>query len=382
MQMVSKRLDLLVLKFNAWDRKSFTEEALAYSRNSMMFFFDYEKIALEYKPENVDFSHRTIKYLQHRLVPSNSFLFLLLSLADIVIGMMLFGFLCVKFRPRVCWIDNTWPAVATGLMKKLGFCNYSIYTPSDWLACGQKQGLLVRYFANNVLWPVMDYLACRLNDHVLNLTSEIGEARYNFWSKAVPKRECVHSRTISINKSILEKPRNKICFLGRVLHDSGLEIVISALQKKWQKNGITLKIIGPTTQYSARLRNFIESNNAHDFVEIFDFIEADKLNDSMADCFCGINLMTNPDSHTIYTIPGKLIEYLQQQMPVIVTQNIGPFHKVIRKNGLGYVIRPTEDELWDAVEDLYRNLKQYQNNILNFVQHQSCGGIEDYIEND
>ena len=379
--MVSKRLDLLVLKFNAWDRKSFTEEALAYSRNSMIFFFDYEKITLEYKPQNVGFSRRTIKYLQHRSMPSNSFVFLLLALADIVIGMMLFGFLCVRFRPRVCWIDNTWPAVATGLMKKLGFCNYSIYTPSDWLACNRKQGT-VKYLANNILWPVMDYLACCLNDHVLNLTAEIGEARYNFWGKKVPKRECVGSRTISINKSIPEQPRNKICFLGRVLPDSGLEIVISALQKTWQKNGITLKIIGPRTPHSEKLRNYIEVNNAHDFVEIYDFVEADKLYELMADCFCGINLITSPDSHTIYTIPGKLIEYIQRQMPVIVTQNIGPFHKVIQKNRLGHVIKPAEDELCDAIEHLYRNQKQCLENIRNFGQKQSVGKIEDYIIND
>jgi glycosyltransferase involved in cell wall biosynthesis len=373
-----RKLDLLVLKFNAWDRASFLKEVIDYSENSMVFIFDFEKIMLEYKPADIDFPIETIRYKQTKMVNRSRFLLAFFSSLDIAIFMFFFLYLCIKFRPKVCWMDNTWPAVVTGIMRVFGFCGYSIYTPSDWLVNDQKK-ISIRNLANNLLWPVMDYFACRLNDNVLNLTDEIGKARIQYWGTKVTKRESTHSRLICLKNSDVQTGRNKIGFLGRVLSDSGLELVILTLKRKAPEKKIILKIIGPVTPHSKRLKQFIKEHEADDLVEICDFVEAGKLQDCLSDCFCGVNLISVHGGHTAYTIPGKMIEYLQNFMPVLVTNFIGNFYKIIEDNQLGLVINPTEEEIFKAIEHLYKQQQQYIDHINKFVGKYSVGKIEDYI---
>lgn len=373
-----KRIDLLAVKFDAWDRNAFLEEAVSYSKNSMIFFFDFDKYCLEYKPENINFIRKVIKYVKFKNVWLNHAANPIFGLINIAIFMFLFGFLCLRYRPKVCWMDNTWPAVVTGLMKKLGICDYSIYTPSDWLVNNHKQNP-IRYLANNVLWSTMDYLACRLNDNVLNLTREIGEARYKYWGRKVARREGIDFRHIKIKGDSINRNRNKICFLGRVQDDSGLDVVISTMREIWEEHGIMLKIVGPARPAFEKLKEVVKAYDAQEFVEISGFVEADKLYEFMSDCFCGIHLINSTNSHTIYTISGKLIQYIQLLMPVIVTKNIGPFHKLIQQYEIGKVIKPLRDEICSSVEHLYKNLEQYQENIRKFVSSMPVKKIKDYI---
>jgi glycosyltransferase involved in cell wall biosynthesis len=376
--MKRKRVDILALKYNSFDRDSFIEDALSNSVNSMIFFWDFDKLSLEYKHKDINYSWKVIKFIKFKNVWLNRFVQPVRGLVNLVLFVLLFGFLCFKFRPKVCWIENTWSAVMTGAMSRLGICGYSIYLPGDWLASSQKQSP-IKYLANNILFPVMDYLACRFNDVVLNVSQEIGDARLKLWGKKVARSEDVFM-VMKINESSVRQIRNKICFLGKVRSDSGMELVISAMPEIWGKYGIKLKIIGQETVERKNLEKIIETYKVQDFVQISGFMEFNRLYESMEDCFCGINLITSTNSYSIYTIVGKLIHYIQSPMPVIVTKNVGPFHEQVRQNGLGLVIEPTKKELLDAVGQLYENQKLFYENILKFADNRLKPKINDYIK--
>ena len=47
------KIDFVSFKMDSFDKKSFTADSLAYSKNSMLFFYDFSKITLEYKPDYI-----------------------------------------------------------------------------------------------------------------------------------------------------------------------------------------------------------------------------------------------------------------------------------------------------------------------------------------
>ena len=57
-----KRLDFLSLKMDSYDKNLFTQDILSYSKNSMLFFYDFNCMHLEYKPAHVKWFPTTIKF--------------------------------------------------------------------------------------------------------------------------------------------------------------------------------------------------------------------------------------------------------------------------------------------------------------------------------
>lgn len=377
----NKRLDLLAFKMDSFDTNSFIRDALAYSKNSVLCFFNLERVFyLVHKPRHIKWAPSPIKLpvdMNQQLYRFALPVFVLYVV--FFVWMMRFGYLCVRFRPLVCWTDNSWVAMVFGIARKLGFCECSIFYSGDWVDSPKKN--IASYVLNNILFRGADYVAATLNDMVMSITREISEARDRFWGRKVAKRVVVtFPPPLMFNKRGNNNTCLKICFIGQVRGDSGLELLLPLLPRLNQKHGIILKIVGPKTAHREEIERQIETLGVSRFVELHGWVETEKMGAVAEDCFCGINLLTNKNSHSSYTTPGKLFHYLQNMLPLLITEGNGPFTEYVRSNGLGVVTEPVSDQIAGAIELLFTHQAGYRENIRSYAIAYPGKTLSNYIE--
>lgn len=377
--MKQKRLDFVAIKFVTFDTDLFIQEVIDYSKNSIIITFDLQKIAIGYKPPNISLPWDTIRLLTSSKISRYGIRNIFLAIYAIFLYFSIAGYLCIRFRPKVFWSHNLWTAFVAGLCKKIGLCEYTIHVASDWLVSNRLQSPASR-FANNIIFPIFDYLGCVLSDLVINSSQKISEARYKYWDKELEKNKLDYPINIKIHENINKRKRNQICFLGTVRYDSGLEMVVPILHELWGKWGIKLVIIGNPTPYTKVIKKLIIANNVQDCVIFYNYLNSEKLKEVLDGCFCGINLITSMENFSIYGVPGKLIDYLRMLIPVIVTEGIGSFAEEVKRNKLGFVI-DSREELFKALEELYINNLCYQKNIQNFINNRSSQSVSVYVNN-
>ena len=350
----NKRISALIFEMDSYCTDYIVSDITKYNPNSLILIFSSDRINVEYNPLN-------LKVKSFKIFKSK-YLFPL----SILIYFEKFLFLCIKYRPKVCWINNTYIAAIIGILCSLGlFKTELIYISGDWL--GNKKETIVQKLGA-LFFIVFDYLACRLSDKVLNSTVRIREERNKLWDKSISKNEGICPVFINI-KSLYNIKRDTVCFLGAVMKHSGVDIIINSLDKirenGFKEQDIKLKIIGSLSQneyYSG-----ISGISFKSYIKLIDFTERDKLSYVLSDCFCGVNLITNSNTHSSYTIPSKIISYLQFLLPVIATEGCGYFADVIKDNKLGIIIKPIEEEFTNAVVEIFNNQKEYRENIVKYI---------------
>jgi glycosyltransferase involved in cell wall biosynthesis len=241
-------------------------------------------------------------------------------------------FYCIRYRPRVLIVENTYDAALIGILRKIGFVKKMVYICGDWLL--------------NPLFPYFDFMACKYADVVWDVTTLIRDARLAFWKKDICKKEFVSFYYTDKKPRNNARPRSKILFIGQVRDDSGVEI---ALKNKYFK------------------------------VKVLPFTKREDFKEQFSDCFCGINLITSHDSYTSRTIPSKVMEYIQHGLPVIVTKNCGLVADMVQKNRLGKVINPNLAEFNDAAWGIFNNQEYYIKNIEQFLDSIMTPKLEDII---
>lgn len=373
------RIDILAYKMYSYDTDAFVRDVLNYSKNSIIVVFGFDKIAIYHKPSHIEFKNDTIYY------PSKRNLYFKLLWYPIYLWQLtkLLFAICWKYRPRICWIENTEAALIVGILRKLHLCNKSIYLPGDWVANYKHKKDFLGYIYRNLIFPLNDYLACKLNDMVLNHTEAITQARYNFWNKKITKKEGLYRYKLQIKAISTNCAEKKfLCFLGDIRSYSGLDILISTLPEVRKKYDIAIKIIGPENyERYEYLKKLVAKLGVVQHVYFLGFVKTDQLAEVLSDCFCGVNLLTSADSYSSYTIPGKFIHYLQFLLPVITTKGGGPFVSQIQEKGLGLVIEPSKDKAIDAITTMYREQKNYRENIIRYINSLPDWSIKEVIGN-
>ena len=69
-KLVFHKIDFASLKMSSFDQETFLKDSVSYSENSILYFFDFEKITLEHKPGWLKWLPKTI----HFFFPKNSIL--------------------------------------------------------------------------------------------------------------------------------------------------------------------------------------------------------------------------------------------------------------------------------------------------------------------
>lgn len=374
------KADILAFKMNSSDTESFENDIINYSKNSIILIHDLEKITVRYKPSNIYFRDNTVWYFKTK---DYKYFYIFINFINVAKLIKLFFLICWRFRPGVVWVENTDAAVIVGLLRKCHLCDKSIYVPGDWLVNPVNKKNFFSYVANNLLFPINDYMACKLNDVVLNHTPRISEARYKFWGRKIAKKEKLYAFNPRIKISALfpDRMSKNICFIGQMRKDSGLDLAIKALSKIRQDEDVSLIILGPKTHHYEYFKQLSKQYHVEPYVKFLGFVETDQLIKILPDCFCGINILPLKETYSYYTIPGKIMHYIQYMLPVIVTDGIGYFSSVVRDNELGLVIEPSETEFINAIYNIFHAQGQYRNNILRYVSSLPKIDIKELIEN-
>lgn len=375
------KIDVLAYKTNSYDTESFIEDILSYSKKSILLISDFDKITVQYKPADIRFDKKEIRFCRTKIQKLNYYISPLLLAIDMFIFFKLFFTLCYKYRPKICWMENSYVALVVGVMRKLGLCDKSIYVPGDWVAAKDVSRRALSYLGNNFIFPVVDYLACKLNDIVLNHTKEIAEARFKFWGRKITKNEKLYEYKLQIKTTEHNVNEKKsFCFIGDMREDSGIDIAIVSLPEIIKKQDFSFKIIGPQRQHYEHFRNLASEHNVSQYVKFLGFVNTDKLPQVLSDCFCGISLVTSNNSYSAYTISGKLVHYIQYLLPVIVSEGAGAFVSVIRNNALGIVVEPSREAFMEAILKIYNEHNFYRENIIRYINSLAKVDIKELIE--
>ena len=375
-----KRLDFVSLKMDSFDKNSFSRDILSYSKNSMMFFYGFKGIHLEYKPDHVKWFPTTIKFpsLKNHAFPN-----LMLPVLWIILfgtSLLLPMIVCILYRPKVCLTSNIWAGAVFGIARKIGLCKTFICCAGDWLANQGRKGFLSR-LANNYVFVYMDYIALTTCDLADSYSKLANEARDRYWGRQLSR--IIHHRhppPVDVYPNAIPDTRTNICFLGQVREDSGLDLILPLLPELHRDIGAKLKIIGPySTVERTRIEKTVKSLGLEPFVELYDFLPLDELQEVMKDCFCGINLITTAESYSSFAVPGKFIQYLQMKIPILATQNNG-IVDVIKENNLGVIIEPSASLILSSLLNLYKDQKNYVRNIIKYAKDHPYLSIKDYLK--
>jgi glycosyltransferase involved in cell wall biosynthesis len=365
---------------DSFDKKLFSRDILSYSKNSMMFFWDFKGIHLAYKPGHVKWFPTTIKF---PFPKNHNFKNLLLPFTWVIFfGTFLFFavIICIIYRPKVCLTENTWVASIFGIARKIGLCKVFIYCTCDWLANQGDKGFLSR-LVNNYLFIFMDYIAIKTCDLADSYSKLVNEARELHWGRTLAKK--THTRyppPVDIYSGTLSLKRTNICFLGQVREESGLDLILPLLPELYKNFGAKLKIIGPySTVERTSIEKKVKNLGLESFVELHGFLPLDELQEAMKDCFCGINLTTSSQSYSSYAVPGKFIQYLQMKIPILASQNNG-IVDIIKENNLGVIIEPSPRLILTSVGTLYKDQKKYIKSILKYAREHPYLSIKDYLK--
>ncbi len=376
-----KKIDILVYKMDSSDSEFFIKDVLAFSRNSIVLLFDFEKIVLVYKPEDVGLRIKKIPILRVK----NYRLFCLLSpiffSLNFLILFFYFLFLCLRCRPKVCWMENVFAGLIIGLFRRCGLCRKAIYVPGDWLV-NLKNESFFKYIGNNVIFPLADYFACRFSDLVLHHSQAISDARTKFWGKRVTgfEKPYIYRPRVKISLEMRNAHRrNKICFLGQIRKDSGLDLILNMLSEMRQEVDMSLVVIGPKTHEYEAIKKHVADLGLQHLVEFYGFVKTEDLSMILADCFCGLNILTSKDSYSSYALPGKLMHYIQHLLPVVVSEGIGYFSGVVQEHGLGQVIEARPELIKKSLLEIHGDYDRYRENILRYIKNFPSSDLKELI---
>lgn len=380
------KIDIVLFMTDSFTNDSFNKEFITYQNDSIIINFNFNKIWIAYKPLTLtNLNHSSVNFFRTKNENLNYYLSPLIFLIYNFTIFIYLARVCFKFRPRVLLAEGFVVALYAGILRKCGLCSKSIFLSQDWLQAYKNKSRLLAYIVNAFVFPYMDYLACKLNDIVLNTTDKIKEARYKYWNKKIAKKEKVFSYSlypyrIATRQINFKEMNKKICFIGNMRNDCGLDIAIKALSELRKYKDFSLKVIGP---YSLSYKNYValaKECQVDQYVEFLGFVERDKFDEILSDCFCGLNIITTADSYTSYTFSAKSMDYLQYLLPSISSKNIGDIASIIQRHKLGIVIEPSEKEFIITILKIYQKQKEFRKNIINFINSAPKLNIKELIE--
>jgi glycosyltransferase involved in cell wall biosynthesis len=378
---MSHHLDILAFKMDSSDTEIFVADVLTVSRNAAVLVFDFDKISFRARPDDLSGWKKDHFFFKSSDAAWNYRLAPLVFFVNMILLGWIFMRLCVVYRPRVTLAENTFAAVFLGFYKRLGFVKKAIYIPGDWLVSSAHTRIFSN-IANNVIFPWADYLACRWSDLVLHHTPLIAQARKSHWKRDIVRKEMPYAFKPIVkadtNGDFMTRSKKNLCFIGQIRQDSGLDTVLRALPEIRKSLDINLVLIGPSTHDYERIQAMTLELGLQGCVHFKGFLDADAIKKEAAHCFCGINLLAL-ETYSSYTIPGKMMHYIQYLLPVITTRGVGYFAGIVREYRLGLVIEPGTKNFTDAVFDIYKEQKRYRENILAYIHGHPDIHVKDYI---
>ncbi|MBU1086242.1 MAG: glycosyltransferase [Candidatus Omnitrophica bacterium] len=368
---MKKVIEVLAYKVDSFDNESFAEDVKVFSKKSIILFFNKDGVSVHYKPDDVVLKKQLLKFIKLSSHKMDYIMYPFVFCMDHFRLSLLFLKILIFYKVNTVVVENTFVAGILALYRKLRIFKRLIYLPGDWLAgCKAKKQGLWSNIGSNSIFPIFDFMACRGSDITLNCTKRIAQEREAFWGKKITNFEAeFQSRLVfKITKNLSAKKRNKVLFMGKMRQDSGLELIVKSLSFIRKEIDISLKIFGAINLQYEYIKNLAKDYGVEAAIEFHGYLDRERFEDMMSDCFCGINLITSTDSYTAKTLPAKVFDYLQYLLPVIVTENIGQTSELVKEFKLGEVINSNEKELVDALKKIFESQPVYRDNIIKYIK--------------
>lgn len=281
----------------------------------------------------------------------------------------------LRFRVRTVFMWDLQQCVIVGLLRRLRVFKRLVYFTGEWFPGNSfRRGVWSR-IGNDVYFPIMDWIACKCSDLTINQTDVIAKARTQYWGRQIPHEEAEFEPPL-IAKRKEASMGHKILFLGITRSDSGLDLVLKALPLVRERFGdVTLKIVGPMTPALEELKRVAVEYGVGPFLECVGFVDRGAFEAAVADCYCGVNLITDPHSHSSTALPAKLWDYVQNLLPVLVTAHVGEIVDTIREQKLGLLVTPDVEAVASSLIELHDRHSDYVRNIQTFLRTRSSTNL-------
>jgi glycosyltransferase involved in cell wall biosynthesis len=277
----------------------------------------------------------------------------------------------LRFRVGTITAQNEFACAIIGILRRLRVFRRFVYISGDWGQGSTAYRGIWSHINKEVYFPVADWFCCKCSDLTVNLTSAISKSRTEYWGRKIPKEEIVYQPPLVVRctDASRQQKKHKILFFGGLRNDSGLDLVVRSLPRVRERIGdVSIKIVGPITPAVIELKKAAAGQGLESLIDCAGRADRDSFDALFSDCYCGVNLITDPDSHTSKTLPSKVMDYFQYLLPVLVSPYVGPISETIRERKLGLVIDPEVDNVARALIELYDNQPHYVRNLQSFIE--------------
>jgi len=379
---MSPKIDIFALLPDTFDADAFADEIIRARPNSLIYMGHYVKSGPDsplvfkgyyrHQPPGVNI---TWEPFSSRSVPmSDRLRYLLLPVLSLMLISRLFVFclwLGFKYRVQTVALWNEFMCAIFGVLRRLGLFKRVVFFSGDWLQGSALRTGMWSYINKEMFFPAVDWICCRMSDMTIHASEAIPEARDRYWGRKITRAELPYEPPLMVKcmEGSEEKPRKKILFLGGLRGDSGMDLVLSALPALRERLGdVSVKIVGPTTQSVVELEKKAVVLGLGELVECTGPADRQSFDSLFSDCFCGVNVITNLDSHSSKGLPAKVMDYFQYLLPVLVTVGVGRVVDSIREHELGLVVEPDIDAVTAALICLYEKRADYVDNLRLFIK--------------
>ena len=143
--------------------------------------------------------------------------------------------------------------------------------------------------------------------------------------------------------------------------------ILSTLNAKY---GIKFKIFGPNNSKRDNFQRNVREQGLKDLVEFHGWINMETDHQLIGDCFCGINLLeSRENNHSIFSIPGKLMHYMQNLIPPLITENsaLPLFTELLKKNSWGISTELNSEKIKSSIQHLFKNQQFFRENLKQYA---------------
>ncbi len=362
-------VDVLVYVTESFDTDSLLNEMLETIPRPVIVLTNDHRTWFLHKPDDVVYRDPPIRVWRkgnqvwfYRLYP----LFFVVGQALEFLFFFRFG---MKYRVKSVVVKSAYSAVGVGLLRRLGLFERFVFFAGDYFGGTKTYSGIWTWFNSGFLHPVCDYLACKMSDLILNQGQMVGDARKAFWKRSIAKNELTFVHRLKMKRVVAPggSPGRSILFLGSARHDSGLDVAIKGLRRLRERMDVGMRFVGKPGPVVTEMQKLAAELGLGDCVTFHGFVSRAEMPAIFADCFCGIELLTEPGGQDSTGIPAKLLDYLQYGMPAVLTRNSGSTADLLTEHKLALCIEPNEDEYVEAVCCLRREYNEYYRRIVEYI---------------
>lgn len=274
------------------------------------------------------------------------------------------------FRDKFdCYIGISHFSGLTGvILKKLGICKRNIYYAIDYYKVDKSASKFTQILVG--IENFIDKIAVLYSDEVWDISSRIKEGREQFNKLKYNVYESKHrivplgyDLTFFHSKEVKDIDRYSIVFVGVIVANQGLELMLEALpslRKVFPR--ISVKIIG-TGPFLKSFKRKVNEQKMSNHFEFYGFIEDEnKMLDVVASSAIGISVWNNASDKALnayYGDPGKTKLYSVCSLPVIVS-DFTVYSEIVTKYKAGIAIKYDKKALVNAIKELFSNESLYE----------------------